>query len=130
MQTNNQMIEAYVSAWTSGAYETAAVGGSMSFALALHHIFGYIFIAGNVVKEKLALNKVITTLVQSSTQVQQQGMLMQLLEYQPPSPRKEMAELSSEEFDKRVQLLLTACEGDLSLVAQVECLQSSRLPAR
>jgi hypothetical protein len=57
-------------------------------------------------------------------------MLMQLLEYQPPSPRKEMAELSSEEFDKRVQLLLTACEGDLSLVAQVECLQSSRLPAR
>jgi hypothetical protein len=72
MQTNNQMIEAYVSAWTSGAYETAAVGGSMSFALALHHIFGYIFIAGNVVKEKLALNKVITTLVQSSTQVQQQ----------------------------------------------------------
>jgi hypothetical protein len=73
MQTNNQMIEAYVSAWTSGAFETAVVGGSMSFALALHHIFGYIFIAGNVVKEKLALNKVITTLVQSSTQrVQQQ----------------------------------------------------------
>jgi len=130
-ERNNQMVEVYVSAWTSGAYDAAIAQHSMSFALALHHIFGYIFVQGNIVKEKLAVDKVIRTLVRSSTRKsQQQSMLKQLLEYQPPSPTKEISELSSEELDKRVRLLSTACKGDLSLVAQVERLRRMTTTAR
>jgi hypothetical protein len=57
-------------------------------------------------------------------------MLKQLLEYQPPSPTKEISELSTEELDKRVRLLSTACKGDLSLVAQVERLWRMTTTAR
>lgn len=120
-----------MSAWTSGAYDAAIAQHSMSFALALHHIFGYIFVQGDIVKEKLAVDKVIRTLVRSSTRKsRQQSMLKQLLEYQPPSPTKEISELSTEELDKRVRLLSTACKGDLSLVAQVERLWRMTTTAR
>jgi hypothetical protein len=57
-------------------------------------------------------------------------MLKQLLEYQLPSPTKEISELSTEELDKRVRLLSTACKGDLSLVGQVERLQRMTTTAR
>jgi hypothetical protein len=70
------MVEVYVSAWTSGAYDAAIAQHSMSFALALHHIFGYIFVQGNIVKEKLAVDKVIRTLVRSSTRKSQQQVII------------------------------------------------------
>jgi hypothetical protein len=57
-------------------------------------------------------------------------MLKQLLEYQPPTPTKEISELSTEELDERVRLLSTACKGDLSLVAQVERLWHMTTTAR
>ncbi len=65
-----------MSAWTSGAYDAAIAQHSMSFALALHHIFGYIFVQGDIVKEKLAVDKVIRTLVRSSTRKSQQQVII------------------------------------------------------
>jgi hypothetical protein len=43
LQTNPQMIEAFVSAWSSGALDKAAKRDSASFMLAVHHLAGFIF---------------------------------------------------------------------------------------
>lgn len=57
MQTNEKILDAYLSAWTAGLIDKAAALGSMSFFLALHHVAGYVFGEGINTEESAQLRK-------------------------------------------------------------------------
>lgn len=71
-QRNDEVVQAYVSAWTSGVLDTAAAQKSLSFKLPLHHIAGFLFGESGVVRDSPSINKVAKTLVRSSMRKSQQ----------------------------------------------------------
>lgn len=121
-ERNAEIVGAYVFVWTSGALDTPAAQASLSFTLCIHHIAGYLF--GNAdVLDILAVKTVARTLVRSSMRKsQQQVALVKLLVYQP-SPPQDMTSQGYKELEARVASLSEACEGDRTLLSQVERLQ-------
>ena len=67
----------YVTAWTSGALDSAAAQASVSFTLCLHHIAGYFFGSSDA-QDKLAVKTVARTLVRSSMRKSQQQVLQKI----------------------------------------------------
>ena len=43
LQDNDDILEAYVKSWTSGALDRAANRGSVAYTMALHHLSSFIF---------------------------------------------------------------------------------------
>lgn len=44
MQDNEEILQAYMKSWTSGALDKAVTRGSMSYTLVLHHLSSLIFL--------------------------------------------------------------------------------------
>ncbi|KAM7479487.1 hypothetical protein LguiA_027700 [Lonicera macranthoides] len=122
VEDNESILEAFVKSWVTGALDRAAARGSVSFTLVLHHLSSFIF--GNCTDDKVSLqNKLAKSLLRDYTRKpKHEGMLMDLIRYNNkaascPKPR--------EEVEERFKLLKEACEGNSSLLSQVEKLQSS-----
>jgi hypothetical protein len=106
-EKNVAMIEAFVSAWTSGELEKAVDGKtSVATALALHHIAAFLFGESSATNEGLK-KKLVKTLVDRPQQHQE--LLRRLLECSLTYPAKPV---SSVEIERRLSFMQSMCEGD------------------
>lgn len=69
-QDNEEILEAYVKSWTSGALDRAATRKSMAFTLVLHHLTSFIFLLH--ASDKLLLrNKLVKSLLRDYSRQRQ-----------------------------------------------------------
>lgn len=121
LERNDEILAAYVTAWTSGTFDTAVTQAGLSFTLCMHHIAGYLF-GNSDVHDKLAVKKVTRTLVRSSMRKsQQQAAFLKLLVYQS-SDHNELMD--------RVAFLREASDGDRTLLSHIERLQRLATPVQ
>ncbi|KAK6805994.1 hypothetical protein RDI58_003779 [Solanum bulbocastanum] len=129
VEDDERILEAYCKSWVSGALDKAARRGSASFTLALHHLSSFIFhtCSGNMIPLR---NKLVKSLLRDySRKKQHEVLFINLLEYQRPDTRsepfhKECMPLQSCDVVNRLQILNEACEGNSSLLNEVEKLNS------
>ncbi|MCD7463307.1 hypothetical protein HAX54_050317 [Datura stramonium] len=129
VEDDERMLEAYCKSWVSGALDKAARRGSASFTLALHHLSSFIFrtCSGDMLPLR---NKLVKSLLRDYLSKKQHEVLfINLLEYQRPDTRsepfqKECVPLDSCNVVNRLQILKEACEGNSSLLSEVEKLSS------
>ncbi|XP_060168684.1 transcriptional elongation regulator MINIYO [Lycium barbarum] len=131
VEDDERMLEAYCKSWVSGALDKAARRGSASFTLALHHMSSFIFqtCSGNMLPLR---NKLVKSLLRDySRKKQHEVLFINLLEYQRPDTRsepspslKEGMPLHSRDVVNRLQILKEACEGNSSLLSEVEKVSS------
>ncbi|KAK4340503.1 hypothetical protein RND71_041965 [Anisodus tanguticus] len=130
VEDDERILEAYCKSWVSGALDKAARRGSASFTLALHHLSSFIFqtCSGNMLPLR---NKLVKSLLRDySRKKQHEVLFINLLEYQMPDTRskpslaKERMPHHSDDVVNRLQILKEACEGNSSLLSEVEKLSS------
>ncbi|GFY94536.1 RPAP1-like, carboxy-terminal protein [Actinidia rufa] len=124
VEVNEKILEAYVKSWVSGALDRAVARGSVAFTLVLHHLSSFIFCCSTV--DKLSLrNKLAKSLLRDYSRKQQhEGMMLDFIQYQKPEQR-EGSSVPKDEVEKRFKLLIEACEGNASLLRDVEKLRLS-----
>eukprot|EP00252_Welwitschia_mirabilis_P027651 TRINITY_DN9541_c0_g1_i1.p1 TRINITY_DN9541_c0_g1~~TRINITY_DN9541_c0_g1_i1.p1 ORF type:complete len:136 (+),score=34.16 TRINITY_DN9541_c0_g1_i1:1-408(+) len=121
------MIEAYATAWVSGALDKARYRMSLPFYLALHHISHFLF-KGDKTDEKILLRKKVarTLLLDSSRKPAHQAMMVQMvlyetsIDFQDNQVSVEDGGSNSDEIARRSDFLLKTCEGDSLLCAEVQ----------
>nr|XP_016469234.1 PREDICTED: transcriptional elongation regulator MINIYO [Nicotiana tabacum] len=123
VEDDERMLEAYCKSWVSGALDKAASRGSASFTLALHHLSSFVFQTCS--RNMLPLrNKLAKSLLRDySRKKQHESLFVNLLEYQRPGTISEMPQHSCN-VENRLQILKEACEGNSSLLSEVEKLSS------
>ncbi|KAI8025344.1 Transcriptional elongation regulator MINIYO [Camellia lanceoleosa] len=124
VEDNEKILEAYVKSWVSGALDRAATRGTVAFSLVLHHLTCFMF--GYCNDDKLTLrNKLAKSLLRDYSRKQQhKGMMLDFIQYQKPGQR-EGSSMSLCEVEKRFKLLIETCEGNSSLLHDVEKLRLS-----
>ncbi|XP_077211016.1 RPAP1-like, carboxy-terminal protein [Tasmannia lanceolata] len=128
VEDNEEILEAYVKSWMSGGLEKAAARGSISFTLALHHLSSFIFHANT---DNLSLRKKLTRslLRDHSRKQHHKDMIMSFVRYTYMPATSQEPELKkvylrqTDEIKRRFELLSEACEGNSSLLAEVEKLK-------
>ncbi|XP_042491109.1 transcriptional elongation regulator MINIYO [Macadamia integrifolia] len=125
IENNEGILEAYVKSWISGALDRAATRGSMAVTLALHHLSSFIF--HSCTNDKLLLrNKLVKSLLRDYSRKQQhEGMMLDLIQYSKSAKSQDDSLLPSDELERRFKLLTEACEGNSSLLTELEKLKSS-----
>ncbi|XP_010446353.1 PREDICTED: transcriptional elongation regulator MINIYO isoform X3 [Camelina sativa] len=122
VEENEAVLEAYLKSWTCGALDKAAARGSVAFTLVLHHFSSLVFCSE--AKEKVSLrNKIVKSLVRDvSRKSHREGMMLKLV-----GCLKGVADAMEEtrEREKRWEVLKEACEGNSSLLSEVEKLKST-----
>lgn len=129
VEDDERMLEAYCKSWVSGTLDKAARRGSASFTLALHHLSSFIFqtCSGNMIPLR---NKLVKSLLRDySRKKQHEVLFINLLEYQRLHTRsepfqKECVPFQSCDVVNRLQILKEACEGNSSLLNEVEKINS------
>ncbi|KAI6677528.1 hypothetical protein NL676_038324 [Syzygium grande] len=127
-EDDEHILEAYVKSWVSGALERAAARGSLALTLVLHHISSFIFLDHG--KDLVLLrNKLVKSLLRDCSRKQQhEGMMMDLIRYNKSSPSKMTAQeegaSQASTVHGRLEVLKAACEGNTSLLTEVEKLRS------
>ncbi|BFI29872.1 RNA polymerase II-associated protein 1 [Marchantia polymorpha subsp. ruderalis] len=117
-ETDLKMIEAFLSAWASGALDKAASRNSLPFRLALHYLGGYIFDKRDVADDLLTQKKLARTLVRSTLRrSDRQAMLIRLLS---GATANDHAGNAKEQVKTRLAFLTEACEGDALLLAEIQ----------
>ncbi|KAL3692622.1 hypothetical protein R1sor_006273 [Riccia sorocarpa] len=114
------MLEAYVSAWSSGALDRAAKRNSLAFRLALHHLGCFIFEkpVSPESDDLLTQKKHARTLVRSTVRnSDRQAMLIRLL---VGSPAEDKSRDMKEQVKTRLAFLTNACDGDVLLSTEVQ----------
>ncbi|XP_068647992.1 transcriptional elongation regulator MINIYO [Aristolochia californica] len=130
VEDNADILEAYVKAWISGALDRAFSRGSISFILVLHHLSSFIF--HNKAEDRLSLRKKLarSLLRDYSSKEQHKGMFLKFIHYEPQisTEPEQMADSSPpiDEIERRFNFLTEACEGNSSLLIQVEKLKSNK----
>ncbi|KAG0570027.1 hypothetical protein KC19_6G133500 [Ceratodon purpureus] len=111
-EKNNQMIEAFVSAWTSGALDAVDGKSSMASEIAIHHIAALFFEEGSAT-DKTFLREIAKTLFGTSNQELLRKFLERSLSW-PAEP------LSAEELKKRLSIIQAIGEGDNIIMDKVK----------
>ncbi|KAL2635171.1 hypothetical protein R1flu_006650 [Riccia fluitans] len=120
VETDQSMLEAFVSAWSSGALDKAAKRNSLAFRLALHHLGGFIFEKPGFGESNdlLTQKKFARTLVRSTVRnSDRQAMLIRLL---VGSPAEGNSGDMKEQVKTRLVFMTDACEGDVLLCTEVQ----------
>ncbi|XP_043702018.1 transcriptional elongation regulator MINIYO [Telopea speciosissima] len=125
IENNEGILEAYVKSWISGALDRAATRGSMAVTLALHHLSSFIF--HSCTDDKLLLrNKLVKSLLRDYSRKQQhEGLMLDFIQYTKSAKSQGGALLPTDELERRFKLLTVACEGNSSLLTELEKLKSS-----
>ncbi|CAH8305527.1 unnamed protein product [Eruca vesicaria subsp. sativa] len=122
-EENEGVLEAYLKSWTCGALDRAATRGSVAYTLVLHHFSSLLFSKG---KEEVSLrNKIVKTLVRDLSRKQQRkGMMVDLVRYSRrcanAMEEEETATQQRSERERRMEVLKEACEGNSSLLSELE----------
>eukprot|EP00257_Ricinus_communis_P021009 XP_015580388.1 transcriptional elongation regulator MINIYO [Ricinus communis] len=129
IEDNEDILEAYVKSWISGALDKSAARGSMALHLVLHHLSSFIFLIHS--HDKISLrNKLVKSLLLDCSQKQKHRvMMLELIQYSKPStsqsPVEGLSLRNNNSTEKRFEVLVEACERDSSLLAEVENLRSA-----
>ncbi|KAL6008473.1 hypothetical protein ACLOJK_033985 [Asimina triloba] len=119
-QDDEGILEAYTKSWISGGLDKAALRGSMSFTLVLHHLASFIFLTTD--DDKLSLKKkLLRSLLRDYSRKQQH----QIPGCQEMEHKVDSSFLRTAEIKRRLDFLSQACEGNSSLSTEVEKLRSS-----
>ncbi|KAK6916778.1 RNA polymerase II-associated protein 1, N-terminal [Dillenia turbinata] len=123
VEDNEGILEAYVKSWVSGALDKAATRGSVAFRLVLHHLSSFIFNYSH--GDKLSLqHKLARSLLRDySRKKQHEGMMVTLICYKKPEQEHDLS-LGNRETERRFRLLVEACEGNSTLLTEVDKLKS------
>ncbi|OWM83992.1 transcriptional elongation regulator MINIYO [Punica granatum] len=132
-EDNEEILEAYVKSWTSGALDRAATRRSLAFTLFLHHTSSFLFL--NYSTDKVLLrNKLVKSLLRDySRKHQHEGFMLDLIQYNRPPPNSMVEQedvalpVSDAATEQRFRVVADACEGNASLLAEVEKLRSALL---
>ncbi|XP_061360089.1 transcriptional elongation regulator MINIYO [Gastrolobium bilobum] len=120
------MLAAYTKSWISDALDRAAIRGSIAYTLVVHHLSAFIFHACPV--DKLLLrNRLARSLLRDYAGKQRhEGMLLNLIHYNKPQTSDTGEQLHEEKswLDSRLKVLVEACEGNSSLLTEVNKLKS------
>ncbi|PIA29792.1 hypothetical protein AQUCO_05800102v1 [Aquilegia coerulea] len=130
IENNEGILEAYAKSWVSDGLDKAALRGSMTFTLALHHLSSFLFY--DYSDDKLLLrNKLAKSLLRDYSRKQRhEGMILNLIRYTQPGTSQECVwsenpAMQKSEIERRLRLLSEACEGNSSLLSAIEKLKSS-----
>ncbi|MCL7049578.1 hypothetical protein MKW94_021431 [Papaver nudicaule] len=124
-EDNEGILEAYLKSWVSGTLDKASVRGSMAFTVALHHLSSFIF--QDTADAKITLrNKIARSLLRDSSRKEQhEPLMLDLIRYAKTGTSQELkSELEKSDIANRFRVLTGACEGNSSLLSQVEKLKS------
>ncbi|KAF8096444.1 hypothetical protein N665_0308s0018 [Sinapis alba] len=135
-EENEGVLEAYLKSWTCGALDRAAARGSVAFTLVLHQFSSLVFCNGDKDKEEeegSLRNKIVRTLVRDLSRKQhRQGMMVDLLGYYYSKRCADTMEVEEEEAaarqqkcegERRMEVLKEACQGNSSLLSELEKLK-------
>ncbi|CAN1771003.1 Transcriptional elongation regulator MINIYO [Linum perenne] len=124
------ILDGYVKSWVSGALDRAATRGSMAFTLSLHHLSSFIF--GPHPNDTLTLrNKLARSLIRDYSQKpNHQDMMLELVKYSNPAaspliPDDKSSTENNSPIAQRFEVLVEACDGNSSLLSEVEKLKSA-----
>ncbi|XP_023635208.1 transcriptional elongation regulator MINIYO [Capsella rubella] len=125
VEENEAVLEAYLKSWTCGALDRAAARGSVAFAVVVHHLSSVVFC--KEAKEKISLqNKIVKSLMRDlSRKRHREGMMLELVGYRVGDAMEER-----KEKERRLEVLKEACEGNSSLLSEMEKLKSVALCGR
>ncbi|XP_062086775.1 transcriptional elongation regulator MINIYO [Humulus lupulus] len=125
-EDNDDILEAYVKSWTSGALDKAANRGTVAYTLVLHHLSSFIFHLCS--GDKLLLrNKLVRSLLRDLSLKQHHEVIMlNLIRYiEPEMPQNCNVKVSlPSDMEKRFEVLIEACERNSSLLNEVKKLKS------
>lgn len=127
VEDDEKMLEAYAQSWVSGALDRAATRGSAAFTLALHHLSSFIF--GNCPASQLILrNKLVKSLLRDySRKEHHKGMMLNFVRYKYSASSDPGGQgsysLQISELENRFCVLKDACDGNSSLLREVEKLE-------
>ncbi|KAG7539741.1 RNA polymerase II-associated protein 1 N-terminal [Arabidopsis thaliana x Arabidopsis arenosa] len=123
VEENEAVIEAYLKSWTCGALDRAATRGSVAYTLVVHHFSSLVLC--NQAKDKVSLrNKIVKTLVRDlSRKRHREGMMVDLLRYSKGSE-------NAMEEEKRMEVWKECCEGNSTLLSELEKLKLAALCGR
>ncbi|XP_007041718.2 PREDICTED: transcriptional elongation regulator MINIYO [Theobroma cacao] len=128
VEENEGILEAYAKSWVSCALDRAATRGSIAFTLVLHHLSSFVFNSHK--SEKLLLrNKLVKSLLRDySRKKQHEGMMLEFIQNTKPSAillaeKREGLSLQRSNVEERLEILKEACEGNPSLLKEVEKLK-------
>ncbi|KAE8719145.1 hypothetical protein F3Y22_tig00109972pilonHSYRG00119 [Hibiscus syriacus] len=94
--------------------------GSVAFTLALHHLSSFVFIS-NKIDKPLLRNKLVKSLLRDyARKKNHEGMMLQFILYMKPSS----GPMQRSDVEERLERLREACEGNPSLLTEVEKLKS------
>ncbi|XP_042979275.1 transcriptional elongation regulator MINIYO [Carya illinoinensis] len=130
VEDNCDILEAYVKSWSSGVLDRAAARGSVAYTLVIHHLSSFIF-HSHAVDQLLLRNKLVKSLLRDYSRKQHhEGMMMNLIRYNKPSASQMSDQnggspLERSSIDKKMEVLTEACEGNSTLLTEVNKLKSS-----
>ncbi|XAR72666.1 hypothetical protein NMG60_11019383 [Bertholletia excelsa] len=124
LEDNESILEAYVKSWISGTLDRAATRRSIAFTLVLHHLSYFVF-CNNIVEKSAFRNKLVKSLLRDySRKKQHEGMVIDFIQYHKPG-QGEDPRIHLTEVERRFAVLSQACEGNSSLLGDVEKLKLS-----
>ncbi|CAN1771007.1 Transcriptional elongation regulator MINIYO [Linum perenne] len=130
VENDEAILDGYVKSWVSGALDRAATRGSMAFTLSLHHLSSFIF--GPHPNDTLTLrNKLARSLIRDYSQKpNHQDMMLELVKYSNPAaspliPDDKSSTENNSPIAQRFEVLVEACDGNSSLLSEVEKLKSA-----
>jgi hypothetical protein len=115
-ERNAEIVAAYVDVWTSAALDTPLAQSSLAFTLCQHHIAGHFF-GSSILSNDPQVQVLVAKVVRSSLRKSEyQGKVVNLLNYQPPSPQPQ----EYKDLEARVAFLSEACGVNAPLLNQVK----------
>ncbi|GAB2267806.1 hypothetical protein Dimus_002781 [Dionaea muscipula] len=132
VEEEDSVLEAYVKSWVSGALDRAVTRGSMTYTLVVHHLSSFIFNAfSRDAGQKLSLrNKLVKSLLRDYSRKQQhKAMMLDLVQHNLDCTIERLGQYGdldskADELNRRLELLAVSCEGNSSLLNEVEKLKS------
>ncbi|CAN6201272.1 unnamed protein product [Urochloa humidicola] len=120
LEDDEKILESYAKSWTSGVLDKASQRDSMAFTLVKHHLSGFIFHCS--ASGKTLRYKVVKSLLRCYAQKRLHEAMLKSFVLQGIAQDPER---SSNELDRRFEILKDACEMNSSLLAEVQRLKAS-----
>ncbi|TVU07951.1 hypothetical protein EJB05_41329, partial [Eragrostis curvula] len=119
LEDDERILESYTKSWTTGVLDKAAQRDSMAFAVAKHHLSGFVFQSGS--SSKTLRNKLVKSLIRCYARKQhhEASAMLKSLILQGIAQDSE----SNAELDRRFEILKEACEMNSSLLTEVQRLK-------